>query len=182
MNRVPSLFVIFAAACVPEALVPLEVGDPIPSFALTDVNPNSESFERSVGITPAGPTRVTVWYFAPGDCAYCSAQFGALDALYTELDDEGLLTTIAGINQTGLEEFNASVTEGRTIPWLQDERNEVWNGFGAQSRQLFLVGKDGLVDGRYDLGELDLTIKSVRDDFAAEIRESVEEAEATVDE
>ena len=174
MNRVPSLFFVVAAACTADAPVPLEVGDEIPSFALTDVNPNSESFERSVGITPSGPTRVTVWYFAHADCAYCSAQFGALDELYAELDEDGVLTTIAGINETGLEEHNNLITEGRTIPWLQDERNEVWNGFGAQWRDIFVVDVDGFIVDKQNLTELDLTVKNTRDVFGDSIRAVVE--------
>lgn len=131
---VSSLFVglaLAAGACGPAGL---------PDFTLPDVNATSASFAQDVrSLDQTGG--VSVWYFGHADCPYCSAQFGHLDTLQTELAGEGLNVRILGVNAAGHEAANDAITEGRDLPWLQDQPAvDAWAQQGARWRDVFVYG------------------------------------------
>ena len=87
-----------------DAEIPFD-GEPLPDFALADLNPNSESYEES--ISPRDTTgSVSVWYFTHATCGYCQSQFDILYILQEELDvayGDGAVE-IYGINGAGYED------------------------------------------------------------------------------
>lgn len=93
----------------------------LPDFTLTDVNGASSSVNQSVSLSEY-QGEVSAWYFAHANCGYCTAQFGHLDALQKELSATYPLLKIKlhGVNEAGFETANAQITQGRTLPWLQD--------------------------------------------------------------
>lgn len=106
----------------------------MPGFALQDVNAASATHGQSVS-PQALQGQVTAWYFAHATCSYCTAQFGHLDTLQQELAATYplLKIQILGINEAGNESGNGQITQGRTLPWLQDVdadhngQSDVWD-------------------------------------------------------
>lgn len=93
----------------------------LPDFTLTDVNGSSASLNQPVSLSQY-QGEVSAWYFAHANCGYCTAQFGHLDAMQKELSATYPLLKIQlhGVNEAGFETANAQITQGRTLPWLQD--------------------------------------------------------------
>jgi len=93
----------------------------MPGFALQDVNAASATHGQSVA-PQALQGHITAWYFAHATCSYCTAQFGHLDTLQQELAATypQLKIQILGVNEAGNESGNGQITQGRTLPWLQD--------------------------------------------------------------
>ncbi len=64
---------------------------------------------------------------------------------------------ILGVNETGHEEGNEGVTEGRDLPWLQDvEDTDVWATWGVDYRDVIVLDHEGVPLFRYNLTEHDL--------------------------
>jgi hypothetical protein len=63
---------------------------------------------------------------------------GEIDA---ELGGEpGSKVQFLGINETGLESGNSSVTNGRSLPWLQDTADQqVWKSWGIAFRDVVIL-------------------------------------------
>ncbi len=58
-----------------------------------------------------------------------------LDALPTQVDIQ-----ILGVNETGQESGNASITAGRSLPWLQDTATEnVWASWQVAWRDVIVL-------------------------------------------
>ena len=74
-------------------------------------------------------------------------------------DYAGTDVTFHGINEVGYERSNDSITEGRDLAWLQDvEDVNAWELWSVQYRDVFVLDRDGAVEGiisltAYDLGE-----------------------------
>jgi hypothetical protein len=52
----------------------------------------------------------------------------------------GTKVQFLGINQTGFESGNVSVTNGRTIPWLQDTaEQQVWTSWAITFRDVVIL-------------------------------------------
>lgn len=76
-----------------------------------------------------------------------------------ELDAAGtkLSIQILGVNGIGAEPGNASVTQGRTIPWLQDvEAQQVWKSWNVAYRDVIVLDAKNHKVTTYNLTTYDL--------------------------
>jgi len=75
-----------------------------------------------------------------------------LDGLPTKVEIH-----ILGVNQQGLESGNASITAGRTIPWLQDTASvDVWTSWAVTYRDVVVLDAQNFPVAVYNLTEHDL--------------------------
>jgi hypothetical protein len=148
------LALLALAACGPP--LPTET---VTEFSLMDVNPNSPSAGQAV--TPhdyAG--KVSGWFFGHSDCLYCRDEFAILQQLQDELTAEAPgAIFLLGINAAGLESQNLEMTNGRTLPWLQDTAAaNVWGAWDATWRDVVIVGAASDRRGVYNLTSNDLSV------------------------
>jgi peroxiredoxin len=159
--RDAALLGLAMAACAAPAS--LNVGDVVPDFVLTDVNSASPTAGVALGPT-SYEGQVAVWYFGHSNCGYCSAQFGELDRIAADLAAAGYDVPVVGVNAAGLEASNGAITEGRTLPWLQDTEDvDAWGSWGAVWRDAYVLDGDLRVLDKRNLTAFDLT----NDDNAA---------------
>jgi hypothetical protein len=60
--------------------------------------------------------------------------------------------TILGVNEAGYESGNASITEGRSLPWLQDTSEvNVWTQWAVTYRDVLVRDREGLLFGVFNL-------------------------------
>jgi len=60
--------------------------------------------------------------------------------------------TILGVNEVGFESGNPSITEGRSLPWLQDTPDvNVWKQWSVHYRDVLVRDREGVVFGIYNL-------------------------------
>ncbi len=79
--------------------------------------------------------------------------------MQAELDAEGLPVevSILGINAAGLEAGNATITAGRTLPWLQDTAaDNVWASWNVVWRDVWILDTNNVPVGVFNLTEHDL--------------------------
>jgi hypothetical protein len=129
----------------------------VPDFSLVDLNPASPRSGATVSARDY-EGRVSGWYFGHSSCGYRQGQFGLLNQLQQELDAEAPgAVQLLGVNASGLEAANATMTVGRSLPWLQD-RLEVgaWTAWKAQLRDVVVVDRTGVVRSVYNLTQHDL--------------------------
>lgn len=80
--------------------------------------------------------------------------------MQAELDGENHPVEIAilGINEIGHEAGNPSMTEGRTIPWLQDVVDQnVWMSWNVTFRDVVVLNGDNVPIAVYNLTVHDLS-------------------------
>jgi hypothetical protein len=64
---------------------------------------------------------------------------------------------LLGVNETGEEGGNASVTLGRDTPWLQDVPGvDVWGTWGVGYRDVWILDRENRLLAIYNLTENDL--------------------------
>jgi hypothetical protein len=64
---------------------------------------------------------------------------------------------ILGVNAVGYESGNASITDGRVLPWLQDVPEEdVWGTWAVTYRDVVVLDEENQVRAVYNLTEHDL--------------------------
>ena len=76
--------------------------------------------------------------------------------MQAELDAEGLPieVQILGINAAGLEAGNATITAGRTLPWLQDTAaDNVWATWNVAWRDVWILDTNNVPVAVYNLTE-----------------------------
>jgi hypothetical protein len=74
-----------------------------------------------------------------------------------DFDSQDIPAQIIGINESGYEEGNESVVEGRTLPWLQDtEEINAWELWEVGYRDVFIVDESGTLRYRFNLSSQDL--------------------------
>ena len=114
------LFTVLACQNPRDEEVPFD-GEPLPAFGLTDMNENSLSYGMELGPRDAEGA-VSIWYFTHANCSYCQSQLDILHLLKSELDsDHGTDSVqIFGVNAVGYEDSISDITEGNTLPLLQD--------------------------------------------------------------
>ena len=72
---------------------------------------------------------------------------------------------ILGVNQTGYEAANASITDGRDLPWLQETAEvDMWAAWQIAYRDVVVVGPDNRVVEVFNLTQKDL---GVAENYAA---------------
>ena len=94
---------------------------PMPDFVLTDQNSTSATFQQQV--SPRDYVgKISAWYLGAAFCGYCVNQYDYMDQMQNELQQTYPLLKIEliGINEPNQEAGNATATNGRDIPWLQD--------------------------------------------------------------
>lgn len=94
---------------------------PMPDFVLIDQNSTSATFQQQV--SPRDYLgKISAWYLGAAFCGYCVNQYELMDQMQTELQQTHPLLKIEliGINEPNQEAGNATATNGRDIPWLQD--------------------------------------------------------------
>ena len=89
------------------------------NLALKDMNTTSPSYGSFLSLKDYEGT-ISAWYFGHATWGYCSGQFGLLNTMQEQLQEEEFPIYILGVNETGFEDANQQITEGRDIPWLQD--------------------------------------------------------------
>lgn len=135
------------------SVAPLADG-PVTDFALLDVNPSSPSFGEAVSPRDV-MGQVSLWFFGHATCAYCGAQFELLDQLRQEAENAQPPLDVAffGVNETGHESANDTITEGVSTPWLQDtEEMNAWQAWGVEFRDVVILD-----DGNVPIAVLNLT-------------------------
>jgi len=134
------------------------VDEPVPAFALQDVNPSSATFEQAVGPDDF-QDQVSGWYFGWATCPLCQAHIDELDRMQGDVDalDTPVPITLIGINQVGYESGNDTITSDVDLPWLQDtQQADVFGAWPpARIRELKIVGRDGQVAATFDLNQDD---------------------------
>lgn len=111
---------------------------PMPDFVLMDKNPTSATFQQQV--SPRDYLgKISAWYLGAAFCGYCVNQYQLMDQMQNELRETYPLLKIEliGINEHQQEGGNASATNGRDIPWLQDIDN---NGNSLPDKSVDLWG------------------------------------------
>ncbi len=81
--------------------------------------------------------------------------------MQVEIDSQETLRAIQilGVNGTGLESANESMTAGRTLPWLQPNAGEdVWTLWQVEYRDVVILGP-----GNEKLGTFNLTVNNLSD-------------------
>ncbi|GMV14721.1 MAG: hypothetical protein HS104_09845 [Polyangiaceae bacterium] len=64
---------------------------------------------------------------------------------------------ILGVNGNGLESGNASMTAGRTLPWLQDTlATDVWKSWAVEYRDVVVLDEENRPVAVYNLTTYDL--------------------------
>jgi hypothetical protein len=78
--------------------------------------------------------------------------------MQNELADLGYNTFIIGINEVGFENANVQITEGRDIPWLQDQEEILlWNNWNVKYRDVYIYDETLLLREVVNLSQFDLT-------------------------
>lgn len=78
-----------------------------------------------------------------------------------ELTDQGYDIYILGINESGFEVSNEQVTEGRDIPWLQDQEDTlIWDKWGVQYRDVLIFDENLTMRKIINLSQFDLREES----------------------
>ncbi len=74
-----------------------------------------------------------------------------------EFNVEDVAVSIYGLNEIGREAANPNITEGRDLPWLQDDASEeVWVNWGAAWRDVYLLDDNNDFIERFNLTDFDL--------------------------
>ena len=74
-----------------------------------------------------------------------------------ELSEQGYDIYIIGINEVGFEAANEQVTEGRDIPWLQDQEDTLmWNEWKVQYRDVLIFDEELTIRDVINLSQFDL--------------------------
>ena len=74
-----------------------------------------------------------------------------------ELFEQGYDIYILGINESGFEIANEQVTEGRDIPWLQDQDDILmWNEWNVQYRDVLIFDESLTIRKVINLSGFDL--------------------------
>ena len=74
-----------------------------------------------------------------------------------ELSEQGYDIYILGINESGFEIANEQVTEGRDIPWLQDQDDILmWNEWNVQYRDVLIFDESLTIRKVINLSGFDL--------------------------
>lgn len=69
-----------------------------------------------------------------------------------QLTQAGLDVVIVGVNAIGFEVGNATVTQGRDIPWLQDTAEQtVWADWAVTYRDVIILDANNEVVATYNL-------------------------------
>ena len=81
-----------------------------------------------------------------------------------QAEQTGTEVRISGINQIGAESGNASISNGRTIPWLQDTSEEgVWASWNVTYRDVVVLDSENRVAAVYNLTEHNLALTAEYD-------------------
>jgi hypothetical protein len=65
---------------------------------------------------------------------------------------------ILGVNGIGFESANSLMTEGRSLPWLQDVQSvDLWTNWNVSYRDVIIFDKNGLRRSVYNLSSNDLS-------------------------
>ena len=156
-----------------EAEVPFD-GEPLPDFDLSDANPNSDSYEQEIGPRDAQGS-ISLWYFTHATCPYCQSQFDILYTFQAELDEDyGVgAVQILGVNAPGYESGIPDITDGNSLPLLQDiDSVDAWGAWYAEWRDLVVVDSDNAWVGIFNLTSHDLADA----DNLTQLREMVDTA------
>ena len=74
-----------------------------------------------------------------------------------ELSEQGYEIYFLGINETGFESANGTVTEGRDLPWLQDTADvNMWNRWSVNYRDVIIFDEELNMRERYNLSTFNL--------------------------
>jgi hypothetical protein len=69
-----------------------------------------------------------------------------------ELDETGYSVEILGINAAGKENGNPTITEGRSLPWLQDtEEVNAWDLWSVDYRDVYVLDQQHQLRYIYNL-------------------------------
>jgi hypothetical protein len=95
--------------------------------------------------------------------------------MQTEINAEStaLDVQILGVNGSGYESGNAETCAGRTIPWLQDTREEnVWTKWGITYRDVVILDSLNKRVSVFNLTQNDLAVPAKYDSLKALILET----------
>jgi thiol-disulfide isomerase/thioredoxin len=151
-------------------------GEPLPDFVLSDLNPNSETFEEDLS-PRAAEGAVSLWYFTHATCPYCQSQFDILYTLQAELDEQygAGAVQIFGVNAAGYESGIPDITEGNSLPLLQDvDSVDAWDAWYSEWRDLVVVDEDNAWVGLFNLTSHDLADAGNLTDLRAMIEPELE--------
>jgi len=77
--------------------------------------------------------------------------------MQTEFDELGLDIQIVGINENGYDSANDTMTNGRDIPWLQDDgKTDAWGLWRVRYRDVVIVDVDSQYVDTFNVSNSDL--------------------------
>jgi len=129
---------LFSGAAMSQT-TPIKVGDPVPTFALTDQNGKSFSVGDYIG------KKILVIYFYPKDeSSVCTKEACAFRDNYAQFTNQGAL--VIGING-GTVESHHSFEANHQLPFtlLSDPGNKVLKQFGVKGGAFGLTGRQTYV-------------------------------------
>jgi hypothetical protein len=130
------------------------VGDPMPGFALEDVNPSSATFGQIIdGADLQGQTYGLI--FLDARCTTCVEVADDVYALYGEHPGWWEAEPVFGINGVGGDEHAnlvANMVANNSLPYLQDTaEGSIWGALRSLNHDWYVVGPDGVITHRYEL-------------------------------
>lgn len=117
-----------------------------------DINSNTDTHETMVGPT-SFPNQITLHYFGQQTWGTCTSRVGSLDAIFQELQDEGINNVkIIAIGKELWNSGNSQWTNYNNIPVLVDPSPyNIWSSWGAEKRDLFFLDTNGNYYTHYNI-------------------------------
>jgi len=82
--------------------------------------------------------------------------------------------SLVGVNYAGYDYANAAVTDGRTLPWLQDDTDtNAWGLWGVSYRDVVILDPEGRYWSTYNLSDHDLAVASNRSTLAGLLEDAI---------
>lgn len=152
-----------AGACTPDTS-PRCAGAPAPTYALEDVQPQSDRFGETYGLD-GFEGRVTVVALVASWCSFCQSQVQQLEGMSLDLRLTDHRVNMVAVNQTGAEDTVDNFIERCSFPILQDVASvDAWGAHDAKKDDIAIYGPDGVLVEFIRVSELPADIRTLASD------------------
>ena len=117
-----------------------------------DINSTSDTYDTMIGPT-SFPGKITLHYFGQQTWGTCTSRVGSLDAIFQELQEEGIDNVIIiAIGKSEWDSGSVNWTNDNNIPVLVDTSPyDIWSNWGAANRDLFFLDTNGNYFTQYNI-------------------------------